>query len=73
MKKLLLYNILQKTINICVYIQFSEKDRDILGIIGQVLVSISLVCMVLIILIYSCKNDVITISSYCLLVHTDYP
>ena len=38
------------------YIQFSEKDQDILGIIGQVLVPISLVCMVLIILTYTCMR-----------------
>ena len=38
------------------YIQFSEKDQDILGIIGQVLVPISLVCMVLIILAYTCMR-----------------
>ena len=35
------------------YIQFSEKDQVILGIIGQVLVPISLVCLVLIILTYT--------------------
>ena len=38
------------------YIQFSQKDQDILGIIGQVLVPISLVCMVLIILTYTCMR-----------------
>ena len=41
---------------VCLCLQYSEKDQDILGIIGQVLVPISLVCMVLIILTYTCMR-----------------
>ena len=51
-----MYTCMYVCMYVCLCLQYSEKDQDILGIIGQVLVPISLVCMVLIILTYTCMR-----------------